>query len=212
MSGGEQQRVAIARAVIGRPRLLLADEPTGNLDEIQAERLMQLFKEMNRLGTTVVVATHNDALVGRHPAPSLRLRQGRLVAAAPPRAGAAGSRALRPRRHRGAGLTMARHMRNPSRRLRPAGFDELGLRRAVSDRMLPFLVGAMAFLAALALGGWIATASLAQHWRLGAAAAMTVQVPHPTEPAAQGGGTRLAARGRAAQRHVRHRRGARADR
>jgi len=83
-------------------------------------------------------------------------------------------------------------MRNPSRRLRPSGFDELGLRRAVSDRMLPFLVGAMAFLAALALGGWIAAASLAQHWRLGAAAAMTVQVPRPTEPAAQGGGTRLA--------------------
>jgi len=86
---------------------------------------------------------------------------------------------------------MARH--SPSRRLRPAGFDELGLRRAVSDRMLPFLVGAMAFLAALALGGWVATASLAQHWRLGAAAAMTVQVPHPADPAAQGGGTRVAA-------------------
>ena len=64
LSGGEQQRVAIARAVIGRPSLLLADEPTGNLDEVQAERLMQLLKEMNRLGTTVVVATHNDALVG----------------------------------------------------------------------------------------------------------------------------------------------------
>jgi cell division transport system ATP-binding protein len=80
MSGGEQQRVAIARAVIGRPRLLLADEPTGNLDDTQAERLMQLLKEMNRLGTTVVVATHNDALVNRHPAPSLRLHQGRLIA------------------------------------------------------------------------------------------------------------------------------------
>jgi len=89
---------------------------------------------------------------------------------------------------------MARHTRSgsPSRRLRPAGFDELGLRRAVSDRMLPFLVGAMAFLAALALGGWVAAASLAQHWRLGAAAAMTVQVPHPTDPAAAGGGTRIA--------------------
>jgi cell division transport system ATP-binding protein len=79
MSGGEQQRVAIARAVVGRPRLLLADEPTGNLDDIQAERLMQLFKELNRIGTTVVVATHNDTLVSRHPAPSLRLGHGRLV-------------------------------------------------------------------------------------------------------------------------------------
>jgi cell division transport system ATP-binding protein len=79
LSGGEQQRIAIARAVIGRPSLLLADEPTGNLDSVQAERLMQLFREMNRLGTTVVVASHNDALVARHPALSLRLVQGRLV-------------------------------------------------------------------------------------------------------------------------------------
>src|ERR1700744_5433077 len=73
LSGGEQQRVAIARAVINRPSLLLEDDPTGNLDDGQAERLMQLFKEMNRLGTTVVVATHNDGLVGRHPATSFRL-------------------------------------------------------------------------------------------------------------------------------------------
>jgi cell division transport system ATP-binding protein len=79
LSGGEQQRVAIARAVIARPRLLLADEPTGNLDDVQAERLMQLFKEMNRLGTTVVVATHNDSLVTRHPAAALLLSNGRLA-------------------------------------------------------------------------------------------------------------------------------------
>jgi cell division transport system ATP-binding protein len=79
LSGGEQQRVAIARAVVGRPNLLLADEPTGNLDDVQAERLMLLLKEMNRLGATVIVATHNDALVARHPAHALRLDHGRLV-------------------------------------------------------------------------------------------------------------------------------------
>ncbi len=79
LSGGEQQRVAIARAVVGRPSLLLADEPTGNLDDVQAERLMLLLKEMNRLGATVVVATHNEALVRRHPGPALFLEQGRLV-------------------------------------------------------------------------------------------------------------------------------------
>jgi cell division transport system ATP-binding protein len=81
LSGGEQQRVAIARAVVVRPSLLLADEPTGNLDDTQSERLMRLFKEMNRLGTTVVVATHNDSLVSRHPAAALRLGAGRLVRA-----------------------------------------------------------------------------------------------------------------------------------
>ena len=79
LSGGEQQRVAIARAVVGRPALLLADEPTGNLDEVQAERLMLLFHEMNRLGATVIVATHNDALVARHPAHTLQLEHGELV-------------------------------------------------------------------------------------------------------------------------------------
>ena len=79
LSGGEQQRVAIARAVINRPSLLLADEPTGNLDDTQAVRLMQLFREMNRLGTTVVVATHNESLVARHPAAELRLDHGRLA-------------------------------------------------------------------------------------------------------------------------------------
>ncbi len=79
LSGGEQQRVAIARAVIGRPELLLADEPTGNLDDAQARRLMQLLGEMRRRGTTIMVATHNEALVERHPARSICLQQGRLV-------------------------------------------------------------------------------------------------------------------------------------
>jgi cell division transport system ATP-binding protein len=79
LSGGEQQRIAIARAVVGRPKLLVADEPTGNLDDAQAERLMQLLSELNRLGTTVIVATHNESLVRRHPAPALVLEEGRLV-------------------------------------------------------------------------------------------------------------------------------------
>jgi cell division transport system ATP-binding protein len=79
LSGGEQQRVAIARAVISRPAMLLADEPTGNLDDAQAERLMQLFQELNRLGTTAIVATHNESLMARYPARLLRLEAGHLV-------------------------------------------------------------------------------------------------------------------------------------
>jgi cell division transport system ATP-binding protein len=79
LSGGEQQRVAIARAVIARPNLLLADEPTGNLDAAQADRLMMLLNELNRLGTTVIVATHNESLVARYPNTALRLDRGRLA-------------------------------------------------------------------------------------------------------------------------------------
>jgi cell division transport system ATP-binding protein len=81
LSGGEQQRLAIARAVIIRPALLVADEPTGNLDSVQARRVIALLREMHRLGTTVVVATHAEALVEAYPAPALRLEAGRLVAA-----------------------------------------------------------------------------------------------------------------------------------
>ncbi len=79
LSGGEQQRVAVARAVVHRPPLLLADEPTGALDEPQAVRLMQLFLELNQMGSTVLVATHNEMLVRRFPAAALRLERGRLV-------------------------------------------------------------------------------------------------------------------------------------
>jgi cell division transport system permease protein len=77
--------------------------------------------------------------------------------------------------------------------LRPSGFDELGLRRALSDRMLPLLVGAMAFLAALALAGWFGTAALSRQWQQGAGASLTVQVPQGNDPALTGGQTRLAA-------------------
>jgi cell division transport system ATP-binding protein len=79
LSGGEQQRVAIARAVIGRPDLLVADEPTGNVDPEMAQRLLHLFDGLNRLGTTVVVATHDLHLLGRvGTAQMMRLDKGRM--------------------------------------------------------------------------------------------------------------------------------------
>lgn len=77
--------------------------------------------------------------------------------------------------------------------LRPSGFDELGLKRALSDRMLPFLVAAMAFLAALALAGWTGAAALSRHWHEGAGSALTVQVPEPQAPAQNDQGPRLTA-------------------
>ncbi len=75
--------------------------------------------------------------------------------------------------------------------LRPSGFDDLGLRRALSDRLLPSLVAAMAFLAALALAGTVAASALAQHWQQGAGSVLTVQVPQPTAAAADGAASRL---------------------
>ncbi|MDR3531295.1 MAG: cell division protein FtsX [Rhodopila sp.] len=81
----------------------------------------------------------------------------------------------------------------PVTSLRPSGFDELGLRRAMSDRMLPLLVAAMAFLAAMALAGWFGTASLSRHWQQGVGASLTVQVPQANDPSARGDQTRLAA-------------------
>lgn len=78
LSGGEKQRAAIARAVIDRPELLLADEPTGNVDPPLARRLLRLFQELNRLGTSVVIATHDLALMDRLDAPRLVLADGHL--------------------------------------------------------------------------------------------------------------------------------------
>ncbi len=78
MSGGQQQRVAIARAVISRPKILYADEPTGNVDDRIAARLMHLFEELNKLGTTVVIATHNESIVNEFGRPVLRIDAGKL--------------------------------------------------------------------------------------------------------------------------------------
>ncbi|MBF0334085.1 MAG: cell division ATP-binding protein FtsE [Alphaproteobacteria bacterium] len=84
LSGGQKQRVAIARAVIGRPDLLLADEPTGNVDDQMAMRLLYLFEELNKLGTTVVIATHNEALVTRFRHPRLIIDHGQVAQVAAP--------------------------------------------------------------------------------------------------------------------------------
>jgi cell division transport system ATP-binding protein len=79
LSGGEQQRVAIARAVIGRPDMLVADEPTGNVDPEMALKLLRLFEALNRLGTTIVVATHDVHLLKKVPdSLIMRLDKGRL--------------------------------------------------------------------------------------------------------------------------------------
>lgn len=79
LSGGEQQRVGIARAVVNKPALLLADEPTGNLDPHLSADIMGLFEDFNRIGTTVMIASHDLALIARLRHRILRLRDGRLI-------------------------------------------------------------------------------------------------------------------------------------
>ncbi|MBV8798223.1 MAG: cell division ATP-binding protein FtsE [Alphaproteobacteria bacterium] len=79
LSGGEQQRIAIARAVVARPDVLLADEPTGNVDPDMGKRLIRLFEELNKLGTTVLIATHDRTLIESARAREMRLVDGRLV-------------------------------------------------------------------------------------------------------------------------------------
>jgi len=78
LSGGEKQRVAIARAVVAKPPLLLADEPTGSVDSQMGKRLIRLFEELNKLGTTVLLATHDEKLIARATLPVLRLEDGVL--------------------------------------------------------------------------------------------------------------------------------------
>lgn len=79
LSGGEQQRVGIARAVVGKPKILLADEPTGNLDPTLSGEIMQLFEDFNQVGVTVLIASHDLVLISRLHHRIITLRQGRLV-------------------------------------------------------------------------------------------------------------------------------------
>lgn len=79
LSGGEQQRIAIARAIANKPRILVADEPTGNLDPDTAMEIMEILEDINRMGTTVIMGTHNDYLVNQRKHRVLRLERGRLI-------------------------------------------------------------------------------------------------------------------------------------
>lgn len=78
LSGGEQQRLVIARALLNKPRLLLADEPTGNLDPVTADGIMKLFREIADAGTAVVMSTHNTTLIEDYPARTLLFSHGRM--------------------------------------------------------------------------------------------------------------------------------------
>lgn len=78
LSGGEAQRLAIARAIMNRPDILIADEPTGNVDPVMGQKLLRLFQEMNRTGTTIIIATHDPALTKSVVADSYKIIEGRL--------------------------------------------------------------------------------------------------------------------------------------
>lgn len=78
LSGGQKQRVSIARAIVTRPQLLLADEPTGNVDDEMAMKLLYLFEELNKMGTAIIIATHNQRLLEKFPYPQLAIREGTI--------------------------------------------------------------------------------------------------------------------------------------
>ena len=80
LSGGEQQRLCIARAIVSRPALVLADEPTANLDDDYARDIMDMFRAFNEVGVTLVISTHNRELIQRHDVRCIEIRHGRLVA------------------------------------------------------------------------------------------------------------------------------------
>lgn len=79
LSGGEQQRLCVARAIVNRPAIVLADEPTGNLDADYAGEIMEMFKSFNQVGVTLLIATHDEALIARYSSRVLHLKQGELL-------------------------------------------------------------------------------------------------------------------------------------
>ncbi len=84
LSGGDQQHLAIARAIVNRPAILIADEPTANLDRDAATRVIEIFRQFNQAGVTALIASHDEALFGQHASRVLRLDHGRLIAPGAP--------------------------------------------------------------------------------------------------------------------------------
>ena len=79
LSGGEQQRIAIARAILNKPKVILADEPTGNLDPATSKKVMKLLKDINDEGTTVLIATHDYEIISKFPSKTIRIEKGKLL-------------------------------------------------------------------------------------------------------------------------------------
>ncbi len=79
LSGGEQQRLAIARAIVNRPAILIADEPTANLDRVTAHKIMSVFRDFNRVGVTTLIASHDEALMGEYASRSFRIEPGKFT-------------------------------------------------------------------------------------------------------------------------------------
>ena len=79
LSGGEQQRAAIARALLNNPDIILADEPTGNLDPKKSEKIIQLLKEINSQGTTILIATHDYSIIEKYPARTIKCAEQKVI-------------------------------------------------------------------------------------------------------------------------------------
>ncbi len=160
LSGGEKQRAAIARAVIGRPDILLADEPTGNVDPDLALRLVRLFAELNKMGTTIILATHELPLLDSFPFPRMNLQDGQILFSEEARV----AEFKMPKLPAFAGF--ANRERNAA----------IVPERSVAGRTLVLLIAIMTFLSGVTLGGVVLVQKSAIAWSSDVGREMTIQI------------------------------------